>query len=84
MGRDQPVDYASAVCPVSERAAYEESVWLPQFLLIGGDEDVDDVVKAVDKVMRNTDALAAADPALAGLKAMSRAERPKHERQKNY
>jgi dTDP-4-amino-4,6-dideoxygalactose transaminase len=84
MGRDQPVDYASAVCPVSERAAYEESVWLPQFLLIGGDEDVDDIVKAVDKVMRNTDALAAADPALAGLKAMSRAERPKHERQKNY
>jgi dTDP-4-amino-4,6-dideoxygalactose transaminase len=84
MGRDEPVDYANIHCPVSERAAYEEAVWLPQFLLIGDDEDVDDIATAVDKVMRNTDALAAADPALAGVKAMSRADRPNHERQRNY
>src|SRR5262249_47477521 len=77
-------DYASVRCPVSERAAYEESVWLPQFLLIGGERAVDDIAAAVAKVMQHIDELAAADPALAGPKAMSRAERPKLERARNY
>jgi len=79
-------DYSGVRCPVSERAAYEEAIWLPQFLLIGDeqDADVDDIAAAVAKVMSNMDALGAADPALAGMKAMSRAERPKHERAKNY
>jgi dTDP-4-amino-4,6-dideoxygalactose transaminase len=84
MGRDEPIDYTRADCPVSERVAYEEAIWLPQFLLIGNDEDVDDIAEAVAKVMRNVEALAGADPDLAGLKGMSRADRPKHERQKNY
>lgn len=84
IGRDQPVDYSIVRCPISERAAYDEAVWLPQFLLIGDAKDVDDIVEAVAKVVRNIDALAAADPALAGLKSMSRAERPKHERQRHY
>jgi hypothetical protein len=52
--------------------------------LIGQDEDVDDIATAVSKVMRNIEDLAGADPALAGLKAISRADRPKRERQKNY
>ena len=63
---------------------YVESVWLPQFLLIGDDQDVEDIIKAVTKVMHNLGDLVGADPELAGLKAVSRAERPKHERQKNY
>jgi dTDP-4-amino-4,6-dideoxygalactose transaminase len=84
IGRAEPVDYETTHCPVSERAAYEEAVWLPQFLLIGEDQDVDDIAYAVDKVMRNVDALAGADPALAGVKGMSRAERPNLERQRNY
>ncbi len=73
-------DYSGVRCPVSERAAYEESVWLPQFLLIGDERDVDDIASAVAKVMRNIDDLASADPSLAGPKAMSRAERPELER----
>ena len=77
-------DYSGVRCPVSERAAYQEAVWLPQFLLIGEDRDVDDIATAVEKVMRNLEALSKADPSLAGLKALSRAERPKHERAKNY
>jgi len=77
-------DYSGVHCPVSERAAYHESLWLPQFLLIGESSDVDDILTAVDKVMRNFDALAKADPSLAGLKSMSRAERPKHQRARNY
>jgi dTDP-4-amino-4,6-dideoxygalactose transaminase len=84
VGRDQPVDYSTVKCPVSERAAYEESVWLPQFLLIGCDQDIEDIGAAIAKVMRNLVELADADPALTGLKAVSRAERPQRARQRNY
>jgi dTDP-4-amino-4,6-dideoxygalactose transaminase len=83
-GREREVKYREFHCPVSERAAYEEALWLPQFVLLGGESDVNDIVHAVEKVVENTDALAAADPALAGLKAMSRAERPHVEKAKNY
>jgi dTDP-4-amino-4,6-dideoxygalactose transaminase len=76
-------DYSGVKCPVSERAAYEESVWLPQFLLIGEDRDVDDIAAGVAKVMEKFDDLACADPSLAGVKAMSRAERP-HKERRNY
>ena len=77
-------DYSGVKCAVSERAAYEEAVWLPQFLLIGEDRDVDDIAAAVAKVMGNFNDLASADPSLAGVKAMSRAERPNKERARNY
>jgi dTDP-4-amino-4,6-dideoxygalactose transaminase len=83
IGRDEPVDYSKSHCPVSERAAYSEAVWLPQFVLLGEESDVERIVDAVAKVVRNEDALAEADPALAGVKAMSRAERPRIEK-KNY
>ena len=78
------VDYSKAHCPVSEHAAYHESVWIPQFVLLGGSRDVEDVARAVAKVMSNLDALAAADASLAGKKAMSRADRPKLEPARNY
>ena len=84
VGRDAPLDYSGVRCPVSERAAYEESVWLPQFLLIGDDRDVEDIAAAIAKVKRHLDELASGDPSLAGAKAMSRAERPKVERGRNY
>jgi dTDP-4-amino-4,6-dideoxygalactose transaminase len=77
-------DYSGVKCPVSEHAAYEESVWLPQFLLIGEAGDVDDVIAGIEKVLRHFDDLRKADPSLAGLKAMSRAERPRHQRAQNY
>jgi dTDP-4-amino-4,6-dideoxygalactose transaminase len=84
VGRDRPVDYGGCKCPVSERAAYQEAVWLPQFLLIGDESDVQDIVRAVEKVVSNLTELAKADPKLAGLKACSRALRAKMERMKNY
>jgi len=77
-------DYSDVHCPVSERAAYRESVWLPQFVLIGEERDVDDIAAAVEKVTRNLDELSKADPALAGVKALSRAERPRKEPARNY
>ena len=84
VGRDQPMDYAKCKCPVSERAGYQESVWLPQFLLIGDDADAQDVIRAVEKVVAHLGDLAKADPKLAGLKACSRGLRAKMERMKNY
>jgi len=83
VGRDTPMDYRSFHCPVSERAAYDEALWLPQFLLLGDERDVEDISRAVAKVAANLEDLSKADPALAGVKAMSRAERPKIEK-KNY
>jgi dTDP-4-amino-4,6-dideoxygalactose transaminase len=78
------VDYTKVHCPVSERAAYQEAIWLPQFLLIGEDHDVEDIAAAVAKVMRHANDLSSADPSLAGPKMMSRAQRPRKERAKNY
>jgi dTDP-4-amino-4,6-dideoxygalactose transaminase len=82
--REVPMDYAACRCPVSERAAYEEAVWLPQFVLIGDDTDVQDVVEAIQKVASQLESLAAADPALARAKGMSRSQRARFERKKNY
>ncbi len=82
--RENPVDYSKVRCPVSERAAFEESVWLPQFLLLGDEGDVEDVARAVAKVSAAREELAAADPALAGPKAMGRTQRARFERAKNY
>ncbi|MBI1791059.1 MAG: DegT/DnrJ/EryC1/StrS family aminotransferase [Acidobacteria bacterium] len=76
--------YGPFHCPVAERAAYDESIWLPQFLLLGEERDVDDIARAVEKVVAHLDELAAAGPALAGVKSMSRAERPHVEKEKNY
>jgi dTDP-4-amino-4,6-dideoxygalactose transaminase len=84
IGRDKTVDYDDCHCPVSERAAYDESVWLPQFLLLGGEEDVEDIAHAVQKVVAHSRELAGADPQLAGVKSLSRAERPRIEKARNY
>ncbi|MBM3744747.1 MAG: DegT/DnrJ/EryC1/StrS family aminotransferase [Acidobacteria bacterium] len=84
LDRDRPVDYRECRCPVAERAAYEESVWLPQFLLLGDEQDIQDIARAVAKVMTARAELAQAAPGLAGLKGMSRADRPRFERERNY
>jgi dTDP-4-amino-4,6-dideoxygalactose transaminase len=84
LNREAPMDYSKCFCPVSERASYQEAVWLPQFLLLGDDSDVQDVIRAIEKVTSASAELAKADPKLAGLKACSRALRAKMERAKNY
>jgi dTDP-4-amino-4,6-dideoxygalactose transaminase len=84
LGRSQPVHYDDCRCPVAERAAYEESVWLPQFLLLGEEKDVEDIAGAVHKVIAHLDELAGADPQLVGVKSLSRAERPRIEKSRNY
>ena len=44
-------------CPVAERAAYEEAVWLPHHLFLGDDRDVDQIVEAIAKVRRHANDL---------------------------
>jgi dTDP-4-amino-4,6-dideoxygalactose transaminase len=84
IGRKLPVNYDSCHCPTAERAAYNESVWLPQFLLLGEEGDVEDIARAVRKVVANVRELAGADPQMAGVKSLSRAERPRIEKARNY
>jgi len=49
----EDIDYASfeATCPVAERACTSEAVWLPQNMFLGTEQDMDDVVTAVRKVL---------------------------------
>lgn len=84
MGRSSPVDYSTVCCPVSEQAAYHEAVWIPQFVLLEGDQEVEDVTRAVAKIMQDLGDLKTAGASVAGVKAMSRADRPKYERSRNY
>jgi hypothetical protein len=51
---------------------------------MGNDSNMGDIARAVAKVMKTLESLAGADPALAGTKAMSRADRPKYGRARNY
>lgn len=48
------VDYSGVHCPVAERVCATEAVWLEQRLLLGGREDMRDIVEAVAKIHRAT------------------------------
>ncbi len=50
----EDVDYASyaAKCPVSERACGHEAVWLNHNMFLGSRKDMDDIVTAVKKVLK--------------------------------
>jgi dTDP-4-amino-4,6-dideoxygalactose transaminase len=80
-GRENPVDLRSLYnCPVSERAAYEESVWLPHHIFLGSRKDVDDIADGVLKVCQNSEELRGLEHPAIETKQMSRAERPRVEK----
>jgi len=54
---DLGVDYNSYFLPETERACYEEALWLPQFVMLGDEEDMKDIVNAVMKVKENINEL---------------------------
>jgi dTDP-4-amino-4,6-dideoxygalactose transaminase len=62
-------------CPVTERAGYEESVWLPHDLFLGDEKDVDDILSAVQKIRDNAGELAGHDDERIRVQGMSRARR---------
>jgi dTDP-4-amino-4,6-dideoxygalactose transaminase len=49
--------YGKAHCPVAEKAAYDESIWLHHSLLLGRSEDVDDIAQAIQKIQTQADEL---------------------------
>ncbi len=80
-GRAEPLDLKSLYhCPVSERAAYEEAVWLPHHIFLGSMKDTDDIADAVLKVCENIYELRGLEHPAIDRKGMSRAERPRVEK----
>jgi dTDP-4-amino-4,6-dideoxygalactose transaminase len=73
LGGRQP--WKGTLCPVTERAAFEESVWLHHRVLLGTEADVDTVLEAVAKIRASVDELRTAEHPLVRLKSMSRALR---------
>jgi dTDP-4-amino-4,6-dideoxygalactose transaminase len=79
--RPEPLNLKTAYhCPVSERAAYEESVWLPHHIFLGTRKDTDDIADAVLKVCEHASELHGLKHPAIETKAMSRADRPRVEK----
>ncbi|OQX85770.1 aminotransferase DegT [candidate division KSB1 bacterium 4484_87] len=54
---DVGVDYSKYKLPESEKACYEEALWLPQFVLLGEKEDMDDIINGILKIKENAQEL---------------------------
>lgn len=79
--RGQPFDFQKQFhCPVAERAAYEESVWLPHHIFLGTRQDTQDIADAVIKVCENLHELKGVRHPAIRIKRMNRAERARVER----
>jgi dTDP-4-amino-4,6-dideoxygalactose transaminase len=62
-------------CPVAERAGYEESVWLPHYLFLGDERDVDDILAAIEKIKAHRHELTGYEDDHVRLQGRSRAQR---------
>jgi len=47
------MDYSKLCLPMTEKVCGEEAVWFKQSMLLGSQEDMDDIVKAVSKIKEN-------------------------------
>jgi len=56
---DLGIDYNSYHLPETEKACYEEAVWFPQFVLLGDENDMKEIIDAVVKVKENIEELTA-------------------------
>ena len=54
------IDYAASRCPNSDILCRDQALWLGQNLMLGSDADVDDIVRAFEKVYAHRDELIAA------------------------
>ena len=54
--------YDPAAFPVAHRAAFDESIWLPHELFLGGDTEIDDLLEAFARVQRHAAELRARPP----------------------
>jgi hypothetical protein len=62
-------------CPVAERAAYQEAIWFPHYLFLGGRENVDGIVDAILKVLHNVEELRGLEHVAIKNQGLSRADR---------
>ncbi len=46
------VDYTNVSCPVTEKACYEEAVWIMQNTMLGTKEDMDKIAEAIIKIRK--------------------------------
>ena len=54
------LDYATSRCPNSDRLCREQAIWLGQNLLLGPEDDIDDIARAFEKIHAHRDELRAA------------------------
>jgi len=75
-GRPEPIDLRNvSKCPVSERAAYQEAVWFPHYLFLGDKKEIDTIIDAIFKTLKNIEELRGLDHPAVRSQGMSRADR---------
>jgi dTDP-4-amino-4,6-dideoxygalactose transaminase len=55
------LDYSRAQCPNADLLCREQCIWIEQNLLLGSRDDMDDIVRAFEKIYEGRDALAGRD-----------------------
>jgi hypothetical protein len=48
----EEVDYSAVSCPVTEKACYEEAVWIFQHAMLGTKEDMEKFAEAIRKIRK--------------------------------
>jgi hypothetical protein len=75
-GRPQPLDLKTMYsCPEAEKAAYEEAIWFPHQISLGERSDLDSIVEAMRKVLKNIENLRGLDHKAIRNQRLSRADR---------
>ena len=75
-GRSQPLDLKTMyTCPESEKAAYREAIWFPHQIFLGPRSDIDAIVEAMQKVLKNIESLRDLDHKAIRNQRLSRADR---------
>jgi dTDP-4-amino-4,6-dideoxygalactose transaminase len=54
----EEVDYTKVSCPVTEKACYEEAVWIMQHAMLGSKQDMEKFAEAVIKIQKAVKAVA--------------------------
>jgi dTDP-4-amino-4,6-dideoxygalactose transaminase len=54
---DLGIDYNAYHLPETEKACYEEAIWFPQFVLLGDEDDMKEIIDAIVKLKENIDEL---------------------------
>lgn len=75
-GRPKPLDLKTMYsCPESEKAAYREAIWFPHQIFLGPRGDIDAIVEAMHKVLKNIEQLRDLDHKAIRNQRLSRADR---------